>query len=178
MALDTALKNVKKQNNNISLEIERNNLRFCLKKAFDLLCELRTNLLAPKSYHTLYKQVEIALEEIYNYMKVEISRGREPWDIYDSVQQCRYVIPRLYLLILSGAIYIENSPELNEELSNELLDQVKEAQSPLRAMFVRYFLAKIMKNKFQNRKNKSKNEKGWTIEDINKLFFLKLFLLL
>ena len=172
MALDTALKNVKKQNNNISLEIERNNLRFCLKKAFDLLCELRTNLLAPKSYHTLYKQVEIALEEIYNYMKVEISRGREPWDIYDSVQQCRYVIPRLYLLILSGAIYIENSPELNEELSNELLDQVKEAQSPLRAMFVRYFLAKIMKNKFQNRKNKSKKEKGWTIEDTI-LFFIK-----
>ena len=172
MALDTALKNVKKQNNNISLEIERNNLRFCLKKAFDLLCELRTNLLAPKSYHTLYKQVEIALEEIYNYMKVEISRGREPWDIYDSVQQCRYVIPRLYLLILSGAIYIENSPELNEELSNELLDQVKEAQSPLRAMFVRYFLAKIMKNKFQNRKNKSKKEKGWTIEDTI-LFFVK-----
>ena len=172
MALDTALKNVKKQKNNISLEIERNNLRFCLKKAFDLLCELRTNLLAPKSYHTLYKQVEIALEEIYNYMKVEISRGREPWDIYDSVQQCRYVIPRLYLLILSGAIYIENSPELNEELSNELLDQVKEAQSPLRAMFVRYFLAKIMKNKFQNRKNKSKKEKGWTIEDTI-LFFIK-----
>ena len=172
MALDTALKNVKKQNNNISLEIERNNLRFCLKKAFDLLCELRTNLLAPKSYHTLYTQVEIALEEVYKYMMVEISRGREPWDIYDSVQQCRYVIPRLYLLILSGAIYIENSPELSKELSDELLDQVKEAQAPLRAIFARYFLAKIMKDKFPNGKNNSKKKEGWTIEDTI-LFFIK-----
>ena len=174
MALDTALKNIKKQKNNISLEIERNNLRFCLKQAFTLLCELRTNILSPKSYITLYKQVEMELEEIYNYMTVEISRGREPWDIYDSVQQCRYVIPRLYLLILSGTIYIENSPELSKELCDELLDQMKEAQSPLRAMFVRYFLAKKMAGKLPKGNNEFDKEAGGTIEDTI-LFFIKNF---
>ena len=147
MALDSALKNIRRQNYHIMLEIERNNLRFILKQAFTLLCELRTNLLTPKFYYTLFKQVEIELEPIYNYMKLEISRGREAWDIYESVQQCRYVIPRLYLLILSGAIYIEKEPEMCKEISEDLLEQMKEAQSPLRAMFVRYYLAKMMRGR-------------------------------
>ena len=45
MALDTALKNIRCQNYQIMLQIEKNDLRFCLKQTFILLCELRTNIL-------------------------------------------------------------------------------------------------------------------------------------
>ena len=172
MALDSALKNIRRQNYHIMLEIERNNLRFILKQAFTLLCELRTNLLTPKFYYTLFKQVEIELEPIYNYMKLEISRGREAWDIYESVQQCRYVIPRLYLLILSGAIYIEKEPEMCKEISEDLLEQMKEAQSPLRAMFVRYYLAKMMRGRLPDGENNAKKNGGGSINDTI-LFFIK-----
>ena len=76
MALDTALKNVRRQNYFIMLEIEKNNLRFCLKQTFTLLCELRSHLLSPKMYHELFSKVENELIPVYNYMNVEISRGR------------------------------------------------------------------------------------------------------
>ena len=143
LVLDSALKNVRRQNYFIMLEIERNNLRFCLKQAFTLLCELRTEYLNPKNYQILYNSVVNELIPIQKYMNEEISYGREPWDIYESVQQCRYVIPRLYLAIISGAVYIEHSPEKCKEISDDLLDLVKEAQSPLRTIFVRYFLTKV-----------------------------------
>ena len=165
MALDTAIKNVKRQNYFIYSEIQHNNLRFCLKQAFTLLCELRTQLLSPKNYHELYKQVVIELMILYNYMKVEISRGREPWDIYESVQQCRYVIPRLYLVIIAGVVYIENTPKKCKEIMDDLLELTKEAQSPLRTIFLRYFLANITKGKLPDGENKYVKEGGCTILD-------------
>ena len=172
LVLDTALKNVRRQNYFIMQEIEQNNLRFCLKQTFTLLCELRTPLLHPKNYQILYNHVVTELVQVQNYMNVEISRGREPWDIYESVQQCRYVIPRLYLVIISGAIYIENSPEKCKEIMDDLLDLVKEAQSPLRTIFVRYFLTKVMKGRLPDGKNKFTKEGECTIKDTIS-FFIK-----
>ena len=164
ITLDVSLKNVRRENYFIMLEIERNSLRFILKQTFNLLCELRTNLLSPKNYFILYNQVANELIPVQKYMTVEISRGREPWDIYESVQQCRYVIPRLYLMILSGAIYIENSPEKFKEITNELLEQIKEAQSPIRGIFVRYYLAQMMKGRLPEGDNKYIKE-GFSIKD-------------
>ena len=165
MALDTALKNVRRQNYFIMLEIEKNNLRFCLKQTFTLLCELRSHLLSPKMYHELFSKVENELIPVYNYMNVEISRGREAWDIYESVQQCMYVIPRLYLVIVAGAIYIENSPEKCKEIMDELLEFMKEAQSPVRGIFVRYYLARMMKGRLPDGDNRPIKEGGCTILD-------------
>ena len=164
ITLDICLKNVRRENYFIMLEIERNSLRFILKQTFNLLCELRTNLLSPKNYFVLYTQCVNELIPVQKYMTVEITRGREPWDIYESVQQCRYVIPRLYLMILSGAVYIENSPEKFKEISGELLEQVKEAQSPIRGIFVRYYLAKMMKGRLPEGDNKYIKE-GFSIKD-------------
>ena len=165
LALDTALKNVRRQNYLIMLEIEKNDLRFCLKKTFDLLFELRTNLLSPKNYFILYNHIFNELIPLFDYMNVEISRGREPWDIYESVQQCRYVIPRLYLVILSGAVYIENSPDKCEEILDDLLELVKEAQSPTRSIFVRYYLNQMFKGRLPDGDNKYIKEGKCTIKD-------------
>ena len=75
LVLDSALKNVRRQNYFIMLEIERNNLRFCLKQAFTLLCELRTEFLNPKNYQILYNSVVNELIPIQKYMIEEISFG-------------------------------------------------------------------------------------------------------
>ena len=165
MALDTALKNIRCQNYQIMLQIEKNDLRFCLKQTFILLCELRTNILSPKNYLALYSQVFNELIPLFNYMNVEISRGREPWDIYESVQQCRYVIPRLYLVILSGACYIEHSPEKCKEILDDLLELTKEAQSPIRGIFVRYFLIQMLKGRLPDGDNKFIKQGKCTIKD-------------
>ena len=170
LILDKALKEVRRQNYFIMLEIERNNLRFCLKQTFTLLCELRTDFLKPKNYQILYNHVVNELIQVHKYMNEEISFGREPWDIYESVQQCRYVIPRLYLTIIAGSVYLEHSQEKCKELIEDLLDIVKQAQSPLRTIFVRYFLTKVMARVLPDEDNKDIKEGCGTILDT--IYFL------
>ena len=170
LILDKALKELRRQNYFIMLEIERNNLRFCLKQTFTLLCELRTDFLKPKNYQILYNHVVNELIQVHKYMNEEISFGREPWDIYESVQQCRYVIPRLYLTIIAGSVYLEHSPEKCKELIEDLLDIVKQAQSPLRTIFVRYFLTKVMARVLPDEDNKDIKEGCGTILDT--IYFL------
>ena len=170
LILDKALKEVRRQNYFIMLEIERNNLRFCLKQTFTLLCELRTDFLKPKNYQILYNHVVNELIQVHKYMNEEISFGREPWDIYESVQQCRYVIPRLYLTIIAGSVYLEHSPEKCKELIEDLLDIVKQAQSPLRTIFVRYFLTKVIARVLPDEDNKDIKEGCGTILDT--IYFL------
>ena len=98
-AVDLAIKSVERQSYHVLLTIEQNNLRFCLKQAKLMLNELRTNILTPKRYYQLYNVIFGEMKKIEDFMKLEITHGRHPEDIYESVQQCQYVIPRLYLTI-------------------------------------------------------------------------------
>ena len=98
-AVDLAIKNVKKQSYHISLTIDQNNLRFCLKQSKRMLNELRTDILKAENYFELYKSIFNETKKIEDFMKLEVSRGRRPEDIYESVQQCQFVVPRLYLTI-------------------------------------------------------------------------------
>ena len=61
---------------------------------------------------------------------------------------------RLYLTIIAGSVYLEHSPEKCKELIEDLLDIVKQAQSPLRTIFVRYFLTKVMARVLPEEDNK------------------------
>lgn len=159
-ALDLAIKNIKYQAYQIYLTIEKNNLRFCLKKTKLMLNELRTDKLTPKSYFQLYIEVFNEVKKVEAFMKAEISRGRRPEDIYESVQQCEYVIPRLYLTIIAASIYIEKYPSKCKEILDELLEQVKSSQNPIRGIFTRYFLLQMIKDKLPDNNNIYVKEKG------------------
>ena len=87
--VDLAIKSVERQSYHVLLTIERNNLRFCLKQAKLMLNELSTNLLTPKRYLQLYNSIFEEMKKIEDFMKLEISHGRHPEDIYESVQQCQ-----------------------------------------------------------------------------------------
>ena len=168
--LDLALKNVKKQQYYIQTAIEKNNLRFVLKQIFTTLCELTTNNLNPKNYFELFNAVYNEMTKVEDYMKVELERGRRPDDIYESVQQCRLVIPRLYLTITSGAVYIQNSPKKCKELLYDILDLIKCVQNPLRGIFCRFYLLKMMKDKLPDKDNIYFKEEGGNLKDT--LYFL------
>ena len=151
--VDLAIKSVERQSYHVLLTIEQNNLRFCLKQAKLMLNELRTNILTPKRYFQLYNSIFAEMKKIEDFMKLEITHGRHPEDIYESVQQCQYVIPRLYLTILAGSVYTEKNPEKCNEILNDLLEQVKSSQNPLRGIFTRYFLLQIIKDKLPDNDN-------------------------
>ena len=68
-------------------------------------------------------------------------------DLYESVQHAGNIIPRLYLLITVGSAYIKTKEAPVKLILRDLLDMVKGVQQPIRGLFLRYYLLKMMKDK-------------------------------
>ena len=153
LKLEKALQKIKEQAFHINSAIEKNNLRQCLKEAYTMLCELRTNELSPKNYYGLYMSVVDVMLTLKNYMIEEISRGRRLIDLYDDVQQAQNVIPRLYLMITAGSIYIERVPRSTRIIIYDMLGLVKAVQNPIKGLFLRNYLLKMLKDKLPDKDN-------------------------
>ena len=137
--LDKGLKIIKAQTYHIHTNIEKNDLRHCLRETYIMLAELKTNKLTPKSYYHLFTTIFDEMLLVEDFFKEEIKRGRKVQDLYDVVQEAKYLIPRLYLMISAGSLVIENEPKSCEEIINDLLGMIKGVQSPIRGLFTRYF---------------------------------------
>ena len=164
LKLEKSLKKIKEQTFHINSAIEKNNLRQCLKEAYTMLCELRTNELSPKNYYGLYMSVVDVMLTLKNYMIEEISRGRRLIDLYDDVQQAQNVIPRLYLMITAGSIYIERVPRSTRIIIYDMLGLVKAVQNPIKGLFLRNYLLKMLKDKLPDKDNVYLRE-GASFED-------------
>ena len=158
--LDKGLKKIKAQSFHIHTSIEKNNLRQCLKETYAMLSELRTNNLTPKNYYHLFTTIFDEMLLVEDFFKEEINRGRKVRDLYDSVQQAKYLIPRLYLMISAGALVMENEPKSSDEIIFDLLGMIKGVQNPIRGLFTRYFLLKRIKDKLPDKGNKYLEEGG------------------
>ena len=77
----------------------------------------------------------------------EQKKGRKMSDLYESVQHAGNIIPRLYLLITVGSAYIKTGEAPVKLILRDLLDMVKGVQQPIRGLFLRYYLLKMMKDK-------------------------------
>lgn len=77
----------------------------------------------------------------------EQRKGRKMSDLYESVQHAGNIIPRLYLLITVGSAYIKTKEAPVKLILKDLLDMVKGVQQPIRGLFLRYYLLKMMKDK-------------------------------
>ena len=67
--------------------------------------------------------------------------------IYDTVQQSQYLLPRLYLMIIAGGIYLEIYPKNYREILYDLKNILTCEQNPLRAFWLRYVMFKYIKDK-------------------------------
>jgi vacuolar protein sorting-associated protein 35 len=158
--LDDALKIVKSQAFHMNKTIENNQLRQCLKESSIMLSELKTSLLTPRNYYHLYTIIFDEMQYLEGYFKEEYRRGRKIKDLYDAVQQASSIIPRLYLLITVGSIYIESGQVPATEIMFDLLQMVKGVQNPLRGLFTRYYLLKMIKDKLPDKGNEFEGEKA------------------
>jgi vacuolar protein sorting-associated protein 35 len=66
----------------------------------------------------------------------------------------------MYLMIAAGALVMENEPKSSGEIIFDLLGMVKGVQNPIRGLFVRYFLLKIIKDKLPDKDNVYLKEGG------------------
>lgn len=145
--LDDAIKIVKAQSFHVGKTIENNNLRTTLKEIAVMLAELKSGILTPRNYYALFSLVQDELIYLESFFKEECRRGRKVKHIYDSVQQAQSIIPRLYLTITAGRVYIDSGDVQAKDIIFELLNMIKGVQNPTRGLFLRYYLLKMTKDK-------------------------------
>lgn len=88
--------------------LENADLKKGLKFASLMLAELKTSLLSPRNYYILFMAIFDYMRELQNYFKDDFRRGRRMIDLYQAVQHAPNIIPRLYLLITVGSVYIQS----------------------------------------------------------------------
>lgn len=105
-----------------------------------LVSELRTSSLGPKQYYELYMSVFDALRHISVYLR-ENHPVNHLADLYELVQYAGNIIPRLYLMVTVGTVYmaIEDAPV--KEIMKDMMEMSRGVQHPIRGLFLRYYLA-------------------------------------
>ncbi|EGC40940.1 vacuolar sorting-associated protein [Histoplasma capsulatum var. duboisii H88] len=111
-----------------------------LKCGSTFVSELRTPSLGPKQYYELYMAVHDALRHLSVYLK-ENHPVNHLADLYELVQYAGNIIPRLYLMITVGTVYmgIEDAPV--KEIMKDMMEMSRGVQHPIRGLFLRYYLS-------------------------------------
>ncbi|GAA6014446.1 hypothetical protein JCM10207_001609 [Rhodosporidiobolus poonsookiae] len=113
-----------------------------LKAASTMLAELRTSTLSPKQYYELYMAVFDALRHLSLYLHDAHQSGKHHLaDLYELVQYAGNIVPRLYLMITVGSVYmsIEGAPV--KEIMKDMMEMARGVQHPTRGLFLRHYLS-------------------------------------
>lgn len=145
--LEDSLKEVQKQAFYMKRAMDGDSLKLALDHATEMLRELRTNLLTPKNYYELYMKVLDELRELEDYLNSLQRSGRSMVEIYEMVQTCANVVPRLYLLCCVGGVYITSKEAPAKDILKDLIEMIKGVQHPMRGLFLRNYLTLVSKNK-------------------------------
>lgn len=76
----------------------------------------------------------------------EFQKGLKFDDLYETVQYASSIIPRLYLLITVGTVYIKIKEYSRKTILRDLVEMCRGVQHPLRGLFLRNYLLQCTKN--------------------------------
>ncbi|KAK5722130.1 retromer complex subunit Vps35 [Elasticomyces elasticus] len=139
--LEDALSVVRQQTMQMRRCLEQpGKLMDALKCASTLVSELRTASLGPKQYYELYMSIFDALRHLSVYLR-DSHPVNHLADLYELVQYPGNVVPRLYLMITVGTVYmgIEDAPV--KEIMKDMMEMSRGVQHPIRGLFLRYYLS-------------------------------------
>lgn len=159
--LDDAASIVKVQAFHMKRCLDKGKLMEALKHASNMLGELRTSLLSPKSYYELYMAVTDELRHLEIHLLDEIQKGRKMSDLYELVQYAGNIIPRLYLLITVGLVYMKSNEHSKKDILKDLVEMCRGVQHPLRGLFLRNYLLQCTRNILPD------NEEDLALNDAN-----------
>ena len=145
--LEEAVSVVRQESFRMQKALDESNLQEALKSASTLISELKTSLLSPKTYYELYMQVFACLSRLEGSFMDEYRRGRKIEELYQQVQHTPHILPRLYLLITVGSVYIRSNEKPAAVILKDLIEMTKGVQHPVRGLFLRYYLNKMCKDK-------------------------------
>lgn len=123
-----------------------------LKHASNMLSELRTGLLSPRKYYELYIQASDHLRYLEFYL-MDDKHGKSLNELYELVQYAGNVLPRLYLLVTVGSVYIRSKKAPAKDVLKDLVEMCRGVQHPTRGLFLRTFLSDMTKDKLPEEGN-------------------------
>ncbi|GAA5849350.1 hypothetical protein JCM3766R1_005324 [Sporobolomyces carnicolor] len=113
-----------------------------LKAASTMLAELRTSSLSPKQYYELYMAVFDALRHLSSYLYDAHVQGKHHLaDLYELVQYAGNIVPRLYLMITVGTVYMSIPGAPVQEIMKDMMEMTRGVQHPTRGLFLRHYLS-------------------------------------
>jgi vacuolar protein sorting-associated protein 35 len=149
--LEDAISVVKNEAFQMQRALDSADMREALKHASSMISEMKTSTMSPKTYYQLYMQVFDQLSGLENYFLEEYRRGRKISDLYEKVQHASAILPRLYLLVAVGSVYIQTRELPAKAILKDLIEMVKGVQHPMRGLFLRYYLNKVCKDKLPDK---------------------------
>jgi vacuolar protein sorting-associated protein 35 len=123
----------------------RGKLMDALKHASNFLTELRTSQLTPKQYYELYILVFDSLNLLANFLR-DAHPHHHLADLYELVQYAGNIVPRLYLMITIGTVYMSTPDAPIQEIMKDMIEMCRGVQYPIRGLFLRYYLQQRTKN--------------------------------
>ncbi|KAK1443435.1 vacuolar sorting protein 35 [Babesia gibsoni] len=146
--LEEALFYVKEHSYYMHQALEAEDLGEALKRAINIVSELRTSSLTPTHYYELYMKVFNELQMLSDFIGNDKKRGMSLVKLYENVQQCCFILPRMYLLIMAGSHRIRANSSLSNEILKDITELCRGIQHPVRGLFLRYFLVQMCKDSF------------------------------
>lgn len=163
--LDEALGVVKAQSFQMKRCLDKSKLMDGLKHASNMLSELRTSLLSPKSYYELYMSIFNELRHLESYLLDEFMKGRKVADLYELVQYAGNIVPRLYLLITVGLVYIKTKESSKKDILKDVVEMCRGVQHPLRGLFLRNYLLQCTRDILPDGEEEQDSEDTGSVKD-------------
>ncbi|CAF0907257.1 unnamed protein product [Didymodactylos carnosus] len=167
--LADALQNVRQHAFSMKRVLDQGVVMDGLKHAANMLSELRTSLLSPKNYYELHVVVVEELHHLELYLTDEFEHGRGSHDLYEVVQYAGNIVPRLYLLITIGHVYIRANELSRKDILRDLVEMCRGVQHPLRGLFLRNYLLQCVKSLLPDQEQESpdENKTGTILESLD-----------
>lgn len=127
----------------MKLAIDNDRMMDALNHASSMLNQLRTSNLSPKQYYELYINLTDELRHLVIFLTDQFRNGKKLADLYELVQHAGNIIPRLYLLITVGYVYMKSCPTNRKEILRDLVEMCCGVQHPLRGLFLRNYLLQM-----------------------------------
>lgn len=88
-----------------------------------------------------------ALRHVTTYLKDAHQSGRHHLaDLYELVQYAGNIVPRLYLMVTVGSVYMEMPDAPVKEIMRDMMEMTRGVQHPTRGLFLRYYLSGQTRN--------------------------------
>jgi len=155
------MKRAMDNNNTGSITASSATLSTVLDRCVNMLSELSTSNLTPKNYYELHMKVLDQMQFLEDYLQSHVYECEgliNMQTLYETVQYCTKVVPRLYLQICAGSALIKSKLASSQHVLEELIEAVKCVQNPVRGLFLRHYLLQATRDKLPDSGNEEYGE--------------------